>query len=231
MLRRRTNEGFGIAGDEIDVGRHDAVPEHGPAHRQHLSLQRRDRQSTGKPANGPRPSPSRKNDRSSLELCAGLGTDCRVRGRAVDAHNFRPILDFFWCAYCWTGQQNDPVVQETLVLASLLPHARSIGARRVLRDAVLRGKDADANEHLADLEAMLQQGRTTEIDTRTFHEQIADALEAYGHRRDDMIVKWVEFAYGPLGLGAVFPPDAPAEVTARARAATDVEDARRQIAV
>jgi hypothetical protein len=59
--------------------------------------------------------------------------------------------------------------------------------------------------------------------------QIADALEAYGHGRDDAIVKWVEFAYGPLGLGAVFPPDVPTEVAARARAATDVEDARLQI--
>jgi hypothetical protein len=64
---------------------------------------------------------------------------------------------------------------------------------------------------------------------RRTSKQIADALEAYGHRRDDAIVKWVEFAYGPLGLGAVFPPDVPADVAARTRAAADVEDARRQI--
>jgi pimeloyl-ACP methyl ester carboxylesterase len=60
-------------------------------------------------------------------------------------------------------------------------------------------------------------------------DRIVHALKAYGQSRDDAIVKWVEFAYGPLGLGAVFPPDAPAEVAARARAATDVEEARRQI--
>jgi pimeloyl-ACP methyl ester carboxylesterase len=65
---------------------------------------------------------------------------------------------------------------------------------------------------------------------RRTSDQIVHALEAYGHGRDDAIVKWVEFVYGPLGLGAVFPPDAPAEVAARARAATDVEEARRQIA-
>ena len=59
--------------------------------------------------------------------------------------------------------------------------------------------------------------------------QIADALEAYGHGRDDAIVKWVELVYGPLGLGAVFPPDASTEIAARARAVTDVEDARQQI--
>jgi len=59
-------------------------------------------------------------------------------------------------------------------------------------------------------------------------EQIVQALTAYGHMRDNAIIKWVETVYGPLGLGAVFPPDAPAEVAARARAAADVEEARRQ---
>jgi pimeloyl-ACP methyl ester carboxylesterase len=61
-------------------------------------------------------------------------------------------------------------------------------------------------------------------------EQIEHALSAYGHSRDDAIVKWVEFVYGPLMLGAVFPPDVPAEVAARTRAAADVAEARRQIA-
>lgn len=61
-------------------------------------------------------------------------------------------------------------------------------------------------------------------------EQIEHALTAYGHSRDDAIVKWVELVYGPLGLGAAFPPDAPAEVAARVRASADVEEARRQIA-
>jgi hypothetical protein len=65
---------------------------------------------------------------------------------------------------------------------------------------------------------------------RRISDQIVHALEAYGHSRDDAIVKWVESVYGPQGLGAVFPPDEPAEVAARARAATDVEEARRQIA-
>jgi hypothetical protein len=60
-------------------------------------------------------------------------------------------------------------------------------------------------------------------------EQIVHALKAYGESRDDAIVKWVEFVYGPLGLGAVFPPDAPAEVAARARAAAEVEQARHEI--
>jgi pimeloyl-ACP methyl ester carboxylesterase len=61
-------------------------------------------------------------------------------------------------------------------------------------------------------------------------EQIEHALTAYGHSRDDATVKWVELIYGPLGLGAVFPPDVPAEVNARARATADVEEARLQIA-
>lgn len=61
-------------------------------------------------------------------------------------------------------------------------------------------------------------------------EQIEHALTAYGHSRDDATVKWVEFLYGPLGLGAVFPPDEPTEVTARAGAIADVEEARRQVA-
>jgi pimeloyl-ACP methyl ester carboxylesterase len=64
---------------------------------------------------------------------------------------------------------------------------------------------------------------------RRTSEQIVHALQAYGHQRDDAIAKWVETVYGPLGLGAVFPPDAPAEVAARARAAADVEEARRLI--
>ena len=44
------------------------------------------------------------------------------------------------------------------------------------------------------------------------------ALTAYGQARDSAIIKWVETVYGPLGLGAVFPPDAPAEVAAIAAA-------------
>jgi Protein of unknown function (DUF3141) len=65
---------------------------------------------------------------------------------------------------------------------------------------------------------------------RRSSEQIEHALTAYGHSRDDAIVRWVELVYGPLGLGAVFPPDEPAEVAAQARATADVEEARRQIA-
>jgi len=65
---------------------------------------------------------------------------------------------------------------------------------------------------------------------RRTSDEIVHALKAYGQSRDDAIVKWVEFVYGPLGLGAVFPPDAPAEVAAHARATADVEEARRQIA-
>jgi pimeloyl-ACP methyl ester carboxylesterase len=61
-------------------------------------------------------------------------------------------------------------------------------------------------------------------------EQIVHALTAYGQSRDNAIVKWVESFYGPFGLGAVFPPDAPAEVAARARATADVEQARLEIA-
>ena len=61
-------------------------------------------------------------------------------------------------------------------------------------------------------------------------EQIANSLKAYGENRDNAIVKWVEFAYGPFGLGAVFPPDEPAEVAARARATAEVEQARQEIA-
>jgi pimeloyl-ACP methyl ester carboxylesterase len=64
---------------------------------------------------------------------------------------------------------------------------------------------------------------------RRASDHIVQALKAYGERRDDAIVKWVEFAYGPLGLGAVFPPDAPAGIAARARAVTEVEEARRKI--
>jgi pimeloyl-ACP methyl ester carboxylesterase len=64
---------------------------------------------------------------------------------------------------------------------------------------------------------------------RRASEQIVHALTAYGQARDDAIVKWVEYLYGPLALGAVFPPDAPTEVAARARAAADVEQARREI--
>ncbi|RPJ45638.1 MAG: DUF3141 domain-containing protein [Betaproteobacteria bacterium] len=64
---------------------------------------------------------------------------------------------------------------------------------------------------------------------RRASEQIEHALTAYGHSRDDAIVRWVEFVYGPMGLGALFPPDEPAEVAARARATADVTKARRQI--
>ncbi|MBE0627363.1 MAG: DUF3141 domain-containing protein [Burkholderiales bacterium] len=59
--------------------------------------------------------------------------------------------------------------------------------------------------------------------------QIVNTLNAYRDSRDGAIVKWVEYLYGPFALGAVFPPDAPAEVAARARASTELEQARLEI--
>jgi hypothetical protein len=60
------------------------------------------------------------------------------RERKRNAVNFQPIIDCYW-SLCHQGHQlavTDEASQETFLLASLLPHVRSDGARDVVADAV-----------------------------------------------------------------------------------------------
>ncbi len=58
---------------------------------------------------------------------------------------------------------------------------------------------------------------------------IENALNLYRDRRDDAVVQWTRWAFGPLGLGAWLPPDPPAEQVSAAHAAAQIEGQRRQV--
>jgi hypothetical protein len=59
--------------------------------------------------------------------------------------------------------------------------------------------------------------------------RITRALESYGRMRDESVAMWVKWMYGPFGWGAMFPPAAPAEEAALARATVDLEAAHAEL--
>ena len=56
-----------------------------------------------------------------------------------------------------------------------------------------------------------------------------NSLNTYRDLRDQATVQWTRLVYGPLGLGAWLPPDAPAEVVAAARAQGEIDEVRREL--
>jgi hypothetical protein len=99
--------------------------------------------------------------------------------RNRNASNLLPIIDFY------VGLCNrhltilDQHTQDCIILAHLVPHIRSNGARRVVSDAVLtRAKTmgADRRSTVDELEQLLRSGRYDEVDIVRFHEQTMGAI-------------------------------------------------------
>ncbi|MBK7615803.1 MAG: DUF3141 domain-containing protein [Vitreoscilla sp.] len=65
-----------------------------------------------------------------------------------------------------------------------------------------------------------QQGMSSLIET---------SLNLFRDLRDQSVVQWTRLAYGPLGLGAVLPPDVSDESLAVARAQAELEAVRREV--
>ncbi|MEQ8791400.1 MAG: hypothetical protein RIC55_34375 [Pirellulaceae bacterium] len=100
--------------------------------------------------------------------------------RNQDSPNRQEVVECYWSLCRREGSAvDDRSVQETYVLASLLPYARSNGSRRVFVDASLtrqRGGELARRQLLEELEALLQSARHDELDVLQFYRQTADLL-------------------------------------------------------
>jgi hypothetical protein len=99
--------------------------------------------------------------------------------RKKESPNRQAVIDFYW-ALCWkhaTVIHED--IQQSYILANLLPHARSNGARRVFADAGLaRSKSAETDKRSMprQLESMLQESQHKELTEVEFRDRTADLL-------------------------------------------------------
>ncbi|MBP86085.1 MAG: hypothetical protein CMJ64_05110 [Planctomycetaceae bacterium] len=101
--------------------------------------------------------------------------------RGNDSPNRQAIVDCFWslCQADGSAREDRPI-QEAYILATLLPHARSNGSRRVFADASLTKDDAeealDRDAVIEQLELMLQSARDVELDVPSFYQRTRDVL-------------------------------------------------------
>ena len=97
--------------------------------------------------------------------------------------NYQEILDCFWgwCQHAGSAADNRHV-QESFILATLLPEARSNGARRVFRDAFVTGPSKEAKlaryAEVPTLESMLKSTRQETLDSAAFIQKTGEILGA-----------------------------------------------------
>ena len=109
--------------------------------------------------------------------------------RKQTSDNRNAIIQCFWARCLREGSAfDDRAVQESYILAALLPFARSNASRRVFLDASL-GKRRDESglhrrEKIEQLECALRSSRDKEIDALTFHRRTADALSPPGFSQE-----------------------------------------------
>jgi hypothetical protein len=99
--------------------------------------------------------------------------------RNRSAANQSAMIECWW-AFCWKyATVLEEAVQESFILAHLLPYARGNGSRRVLADAIpTRSKklEADKATVAAELEQYLQGSRDEEFDLQAFRDATANAI-------------------------------------------------------
>ncbi len=95
------------------------------------------------------------------------------------AINLEPLVDFWW-AYCGdSGTQSDANIQESYLLAKILPHARSNGSRRVFVDSfqtVPGNRSRRLRAWTADLNRLLEESRHEEYDELAFQRATGDLI-------------------------------------------------------
>ncbi len=94
------------------------------------------------------------------------------QNRKWQSRNHRQVIDFYW-AICQAEQATgEREAQQRFLLASLLPHMRSQGSRKVFDDAFLKGggRDVQAQE-VAELENLLNASRDHRLTKDEFHEK------------------------------------------------------------
>jgi hypothetical protein len=98
--------------------------------------------------------------------------------RKRSAGNFLPIVDYYWQLCLHHGSAIDDEVQNTFILANLLPLVRSNGGRRVFADSRPNRKQSGTGVRTiaAELDMLLQAGRQKEMNEVEFQKQTAEAL-------------------------------------------------------
>ncbi|MBL8792398.1 MAG: hypothetical protein JNM56_00690 [Planctomycetia bacterium] len=99
--------------------------------------------------------------------------------RLRPAPNLLNITDYFWALCRKHGTAHDPEVQESFLLARLLPHVRSNAGRRVFADAHLTRPErlgSSIEEARAELETLLQASRNQTLSMMDFKNRTADIL-------------------------------------------------------
>ena len=101
--------------------------------------------------------------------------------RGEDSPNRQAVVDLYWALCLIDGSaMTDRGPQESYILATLLPHARSGGSRRVFADASLtrddENEDLDRVQIVAQLESMLKTSKTEGIDVLQFYGQTGNVL-------------------------------------------------------
>lgn len=109
------------------------------------------------------------------------------RGNA--SPNRQAIVDCFWSLCQAEGSAlDDRFIQEVYILATLLPHARSNGSRRVFADASLTKNEHEVELNrtavIEQLELMLQSASEEELDVLSFYRQTGDVLGPPAYEAD-----------------------------------------------
>lgn len=99
------------------------------------------------------------------------------RGR--QARNGDVVVEYFWSQCLKAATVFDENVQESYILANLLPYARSNGSRRVFDDAVLTSAKRlgeKREDQIADLDRQLAASQDDLLDIETFYSKTANLL-------------------------------------------------------
>lgn len=95
------------------------------------------------------------------------------------AVNLEPLVDFWWAQCGAVGTQSEPGIQESYLLAKILPYARSNGSRRVFVDSfqtVPGNRSGRLRAWTADLNRLLAASRHDEYDDLAFQRATGDLI-------------------------------------------------------
>src|SRR5262249_18699722 len=94
--------------------------------------------------------------------------------------NYEAVTEAFWALCCHEGSHRERDVQESYLLAQLLPYTRSQGSRRAVADACRGGRTKVARQQrelaVQELNQMLQSSRAQTTTPLSFSRQTADVI-------------------------------------------------------
>ncbi len=129
----------------------------------------------------------------------GPATVYPQRGRP--AGNFQPIVDYYWERCLFEGTAINDEVENTFILANLLPLVRSNGGRKVFADSRPNRKQTGTGVRTiaAELDLLLQVGRHSEMNESKFQKETANVLGPpdYGVEVRELYQQFAEDLLGP----------------------------------